>query len=100
MADNITVTPGVGATISAKEIAGAVKVQRMLAQYGGAGTAATDVSETEPLPTAKTRVSSTTTTAVALSLTAVTVVGANTARRGLFIYNNSTQTACLKLGSG
>ncbi|MDP2319561.1 MAG: hypothetical protein Q8O42_09525 [Acidobacteriota bacterium] len=49
MADNVDITPGSGATISADEIGGTVKVQRVKPQHGADGSA-TDTSFAAPLP--------------------------------------------------
>ena len=48
MTDNVTITPGSGATIAA-DIVGGVHVQRVKNAFGGDGVA-TDVSQADPLP--------------------------------------------------
>jgi hypothetical protein len=49
MADNVAITPGTGATVSAEDIGAGVLVQRIKLTHGIAGTA-TDASGNNPLP--------------------------------------------------
>lgn len=48
MADNVTITPGVGASVAADEVGGQL-YQRVKPTFGDDGVA-TDVSQTNPLP--------------------------------------------------
>jgi hypothetical protein len=51
MADNVTVTPGTGATVAADDIGGGVLVQRVKTTWGPDGTANdTDVATGKPMP--------------------------------------------------
>jgi len=97
MADNVTITAGSGTTVAADDIAG-VFYQRVKLAHGADGTA-TDVSTTAPLPVTQ-QASTPTVVAVPGSATAVTLLAANTARRGACIFNDSTAALYVKWGAG
>lgn len=98
MADNITVTPGTGATVATDEVGGR-HYQRVKLAHGVDGSAV-DASGTDPLPVISVQtVATAVLTSVSASATTVTVLAANTARRGAYVFNDSTAVLYLKLGA-
>lgn len=97
MADNTVLNPGAGGDVIATDDIGGVKHELVKVEYGVDGTA-TQVSETNPLPV-KEYSGSSAVTSVADSASSVTILAANTSRRGATIYNDSTEILYLKLGA-
>ena len=102
MADNLAWTPGSGATIAADDCAG-VHYQRIklvdgtdnsTAVIAGDSTWGLDVDVTR-LPSS----SSATLANVSSSASSVTIVASNSARKGLIIFNDSTQVLRIKYGA-
>jgi hypothetical protein len=99
-------TQAANATIAADDVAtlnGAastgVLVQRMKPVYGDDG-AARDVSDAFPLPVRRTT-DTAVLTSVAASVTSVTVIAANTNRRGLRLHSTTASAVCyVHLGAG
>jgi hypothetical protein len=95
MADNVTTAAG---TFASDDIS-SVQYQRNKIALGLNNVYDGDVSETTPLPTKLGGAATATLSNVASSATSVTVLAANTARRGAIIHNDSTQILYLKFGS-
>lgn len=103
MTDNIAARDASGntVTVAADELTidGALSlVQRVKMVFGLAG-AGVDVSATNPLPVQPVGPGTTAVTQVASSATSITLQAANTARRGLSIFNDSTATLYVKFGT-
>lgn len=98
MPDNINVTPGVGATVAADEIAGALH-QRVKLTLGNDGVNNGDVSETNPMPSKSERSSSTTISSVTNQTSSGIALAANANRKGFIIHNDSTTTVFLAFGA-
>src|SRR3954471_16708866 len=104
MAENTTQTGN--ATIAADDVttlngaaSSGVLVQRMKPTYGDDGTAR-DVSDAFPLPVRRTT-DTATLTSVAASVTSVTVIAANTNRRGLRLHAVTSSAVCyVHMGAG
>lgn len=101
MADNTRLNAGtLGDLISTNDIGGGVKVQRVKAQFGADGSA-TDVADADGarLPV-KTPMSTTAIrTTVPDNATSVTILAANTNRKGASITNTSSAVLFLALGA-
>lgn len=99
MADNIDVTPGLGKTIGADDVGG-ILYQRVKMVWGVDGVA-NDASATNPVPVIASPVAGTSAavTSVGASATSVPLLAANAARRGAFIYNDSTVALNVKMGA-
>ena len=91
MADNGTAASG--PTIAWDDIGG-VAFQRVKTGFGADGVYS-DVSDSAPLPTKRAGVGTAVLTSVASSVSSVTIAAANTARRMLLIYNDSTSVLYL-----
>jgi hypothetical protein len=104
MAENTTQTGN--ATIAADDVAtlngaasSGVLVQRVKETYGDDGTAR-DVSDAFPLPVRRTT-DTAVLTSVAASVTSVTVIAANTNRRGLRLHSVTSSAVCyVHMGAG
>jgi citrate lyase beta subunit len=104
MAENTTQAGN--ATIAADDVAtlngaasSGVLVQRVKETYGDDGTAR-DVSDAFPLPVRRTT-DTATLTSVAASVTSVTVIAANTNRRGLRLHAVTSSAVCyVRMGGG
>lgn len=104
MAENTTQTGN--ATIAADDVttlngaaSSGVLVQRVKETYGDDGTAR-DVSDAFPLPVRRTT-DTATLTSVAASVTSVTVIAANTNRRGLRLHAVTSSAVCyVHMGTG
>lgn len=97
MADNTTLNSGSGGDVIATDDIGGVKHQRVKVEFGADGSA-TDVSPASPLPVREYS-DTTAVTSVSASATSVTLKAANTARKGLIIFNDSQAILFVKLGA-
>lgn len=97
MADNTVINAGTGGDTIATDDIGGIKYQRVKVTFGADG-AATDVATAAPLPTTST-CGTATLTNVAGSATSVSLLAANTARRQVIIWNDSTALLYVKFGA-
>lgn len=88
MADNVAITAGTGTTIATDDIGGGVQVQRIKPVFGPDGSA-TDPTLDDGLPVEVTGAAASALTNVGASVTSVSLLAANTARRGATVYNDS-----------
>lgn len=95
MADNITTAAG---TFASDDIA-SVQYQRNKIVLGVNNANDGDVGATNPLPIITGVASTATLSVVASSATSVQLLAANALRRGVVIYNDSTQTLYIKFGT-
>jgi hypothetical protein len=97
MADNTQVAGGTGDTVRDKDRAG-VKTQIMGLDLGIGDAAESLMSATNAMPV-KNRADTATLTNVSSSVTNVTVLASNTARKGATVFNDSTSAVYLKFGA-
>lgn len=100
MADGVAITAGSGTTILTDDTAsGHAQVVKLAISADGSATLA-PADATDGLRVYESRPGSSSVASVAGSATVVTLQAANTARRGLTVYNDSTSALYVKLGSG
>lgn len=99
MADNVILNPGVGgAVIASDEVAGA-QYQRVKLTLGADGVDNGDLALANPMPVIETRPSTAALANIAGSVTNVTLIASNAARRGASIFNDSTSALYIKYGA-
>lgn len=98
MADDVAVTPGVGATIATDEV-GSRHFQLIKPAFGAADEA-TLVDEATPLPAAPPKVATATVTGIADAAGSTLLASSNAARVGLLVFNDSGAALFLKYGTG
>jgi len=97
LSDYISVTPGAGKSIATDLISG-VDHQLMKVEYGADG-AATQVSDTSPLPAREPKVASATVAAVGDATGSTQLLAANAGRLGVVVVNDSSAVLYLKYGT-
>lgn len=99
MADNTILNLGTGGDLIASDDIAGVKHQRVKVEWGADGTA-TEVADADGsrLPVKVAKAATATRTSVADSLTSVTILAANTNRKGAIITNDSTALLYIGLG--
>ncbi len=113
MADNVAITAGSGTTVAADDVGGVLH-QRVKLSLGADGTAVDAVAGAGVVGTGVQRVtiatddslltaiiapSTGTQSIVASSATDVTILAANSARKGFYVFNDSTQVLYLLLSN-
>lgn len=96
--DPVVLNLGSGGDSIGTDNVGGVNYEITKVAYGDADTI-TRVDETNPLPVKQTTSSTSTITAVGDSASSVTLKAANSARKGLTIFNDSTAVLYIKLGA-
>lgn len=97
MADNVAYTPGSGATVAADDIGGVLH-QRVKLSVGPDGSA-TDASLAAPVPTMPGQAGTHTLSSVNDSASNATLLSANSARKGVLMFNASLQALYVKYGA-
>ena len=100
MANNTTLNPGVGGDVIATDDIAGVKHELVKAEFGAAGSA-TMVADTDAarLPVQTARAATATRTTVADSAIAVSLLAANTTRKGAYLVNTSSAILYMGLGT-
>lgn len=99
MSDNTTIASQSGGDVIATDDVGGVKYPRSKIHLGADGVSGGDVTVTNPFPVEGVHSSTATRTGVGDAATTTTLLAANTARKGVMIFNDSTAVLYVAFGT-
>jgi hypothetical protein len=99
MADNVELNAGTGGAVMATDEIAGVHYERVKLTLGADGVSDGDVSGANPIPAKEQRAATPSLANVAGSASSVTLLAANAARLGAYVFNDSASALYVKFGA-